>query len=180
MANRRRCATMIANRNSKSDSEGASSIIVDVLNKSKNHSLTAYRLKRLTDKTLKTVLNEHDIRDAEVSVLFVDDGDMAELNLRHRKVEGPTDVLSFPLHENSGRGVMPSILGDIVISVETAERQAAETGQSLQREVACLLIHGLLHLLGYDHETGKKEAAEMRRLEETYRGIVSIEASLAS
>lgn len=107
---------------------------------------------------------------AEISVTFVDDEHIHELNKLHRNVDSSTDVLSFPLGEdgvydkNIDTGAC--ILGDIVISVETAVRQAGEYGHTLQREIGFLAVHSMLHLLGYDHVNGGIEAVHMREKEE--------------
>lgn len=101
---------------------------------------------------------------AQVSVSFVDDATIHELNREHRGIDRPTDVLSFPQYEPDEvfpEG-MPVVLGDLVVSIETARRQAAEYGHDEEREIAFLLVHGFLHLLGYDHETPEEEA-EMRQ-----------------
>lgn len=102
--------------------------------------------------------------EPEVSLLLVDDEKMAELNRRYRGVDGPTDVLSFPMLEGeeiSGAGE-EFLLGDIVISAPRALAQAEMYGHSLERELAFLTAHGMLHLLGYDHQTPDDEA-EMRQ-----------------
>lgn len=101
--------------------------------------------------------------NAQVSVTFVDDAAIHELNREHRGVDRPTDVLSFPQFEADEEipEGMPHVLGDLVVSLETARRQAEEYGHSEEREIAFLLVHGFLHLLGYDHETAEEEA-EMR------------------
>ena len=107
---------------------------------------------------------------AEISVPFVDDEQIKELNKKHRDIDKSTDVLSFPLGEDGKYDVNPEtgakILGDIVISMETAVRQAEEYGHPLQREVAFLTVHSMLHLLGYDHVNGGLEAVHMREKEE--------------
>lgn len=107
---------------------------------------------------------------AEISVTFVDDEQIKELNKKHRDIDKSTDVLSFPLGEDGKYDVNPEtgakILGDIVISMETAVRQAEEYGHPLQREVAFLTVHSMLHLLGYDHVNGGLEAVHMREKEE--------------
>ena len=98
--------------------------------------------------------------EAEVGCLLVTDRRIRALNRRYRGEDFPTDVLAFPQGEGGGPPGHPGLLGDVVISVETAARQAARAGHSLEREAALLLIHGILHLLGHDHAT----AAERRRM----------------
>lgn len=108
---------------------------------------------------------------AEVSVKFVDNRQIHELNTTYRHVDRETDVLSFPMGENGQWDINhetgAKVLGDIVISMEKAYDQAEQYGHSLQREVAFLTVHSMLHLLGYDHETGGIEAVRMREKEET-------------
>ncbi|OQB49154.1 MAG: Endoribonuclease YbeY [Firmicutes bacterium ADurb.Bin153] len=104
----------------------------------------------------------------EVSVLITDDEGIRKLNLRYRGKDTSTDVLSFPMCEDDEEDEDPEILnllGDIVISLETAGRQAEEYGHPIEREVAYLSVHGALHLLGYDHEE-ESDKAEMRLAEE--------------
>ncbi len=107
---------------------------------------------------------------AEISVSFVDDERIRELNREHRGLDRSTDVLSFPLCENGEYEVSPETgcvaLGDIVISLEHAKAQAEEFGHSFEREVAYLTVHSMLHLLGYDHEAGGIEQVRMREKEE--------------
>ena len=103
--------------------------------------------------------------DAEVSVLFTGDRAMRSLNRRYRGKDMTTDVLSFALREGMFPRIQPTVLGDIVISLPAASRQAAEAGHPLIREIERLLVHGLLHLLGYDHERGPQEALRMERKE---------------
>lgn len=108
---------------------------------------------------------------AEISVRFVDDEEIHKLNKQYRNVDNSTDVLSFPLGENGVYDTNPDtgakLLGDIVISVTHAINQAERFGHSLQREIAFLTVHSMLHLLGYDHENGGMEAVRMREKEET-------------
>ena len=105
---------------------------------------------------------------SEVSVMFTDDEEIHELNRLHRGVDRPTDVLSFPLFEYDENGDIieddldfnpndEMILGDIVISLETASRQAQEYGHSFEREIGFLTVHSMLHLFGYDHMTPEDE-----------------------
>lgn len=139
----------------------------------RNSGVSEVRVKATVRKLLRA-LEEW---DAELSLLLVDDAEMRRLNKKHRMTDKPTDVLSFPFRachpERSERMRAKSkdrhrqMLGDIVISVETARRQAKAYDAPLYRELERLLIHGLLHLLGHDHhETGERRRmeAEERRL----------------
>ncbi len=125
------------------------------------------KLNRSALKTrLGALLTSVGRKDAELSVLFVGDRAMRSLNRRYRGKDKTTDVLSFALQEGGFSHVQPGMLGDIVISVPAAGRQARDAGHSVQREIDQLLVHGLLHLLGYDHERGIGEARRMRRREQ--------------
>ena len=116
--------------------------------------------------------------DFEVSVSFVDDEQIHKLNLEHRNIDRPTDVLSFPLGENGKYDINHEtgalLLGDIVISLETACRQAELYEHSLEREVGFLTVHSMLHLLGYDHEKSSLEERIMREKEEAILGNLGI------
>lgn len=101
----------------------------------------------------------HDVPPAEVSVLLTSDAHIQALNAEYRKVEKPTDVLTFP---GPGQPGMP--LGDIVVSMETAGRQASARGQTLENEVALLVVHGGLHLLGFEDETDRQRTAMVREM----------------
>lgn len=100
---------------------------------------------------------------AELSIALVGDAEMHRLNATYRRVDRPTDVLAFPMSESSEDGPHPRLLGDVVISLDTAARQAAQRGVGLAEEVRVLLTHGILHLLGYDHERSTAEARRMFR-----------------
>jgi probable rRNA maturation factor len=102
--------------------------------------------------------------EAELSLVLVSDAVMRRLNRSWRGRDRPTDVLSFAQAEGPG-GAPPGLLGDVVISLDTARRQAAERAASLGSELDRLLVHGVLHLLGYDHERSPAEARRMRRRE---------------
>ncbi len=95
---------------------------------------------------------------AELSVVLCDDPAIHALNRRHRRKDKPTDVLAFALGEGAPMPRAGRLLGDVVISLDTARRQAREHGHSLWAEVTLLLAHGLLHLVGYDHRTDEEEA----------------------
>ena len=105
------------------------------------------------------------LADAELSILLVNDNLMQEMNRLYRNKDKTTDVLAFSMRDGQYPDINPAILGDIVISLPTAGRQAKEKGHGIYDEIAILLIHGMLHLAGYDHEKGKKEEARMRRME---------------
>lgn len=101
---------------------------------------------------------------AELSVELVGDRRMRQLNRMYRKIDRTTDVLAFAMREAAapdGR-----LLGDVVISLPTARRQAQAAGHSIDQEVAALLVHGVLHLCGYDHERSEREARRMARREQ--------------
>ena len=104
------------------------------------------------------------VEGAECGLLLVGDRTMARLNKRYRGIASSTDVLSFPMREGLFASLSPGQLGDVVISAETAHRQARAAGRSLREELATLLIHGILHLLGYDHQT-PSESRKMKKLE---------------
>lgn len=102
--------------------------------------------------------------EPEVSVTFMNDEEIRQINAQYRGKDSATDVISFALEEMDEGEVaviqqegMPVVLGDILISVETAERQAGEYGHDLRREIGFLALHGFLHLLGYDHMTEEDE-----------------------
>lgn len=115
--------------------------------------------------------------DAEISVSFVDNDEIRQLNNQHRNIDASTDVLSFPLGEN---GVYDhnengaAMLGDIVISMPKAVEQAELYSHSLQREVGYLTAHSMFHLLGYDHVNGGIEAVHMREKEETVMTMLGL------
>jgi probable rRNA maturation factor len=108
--------------------------------------------------------------DAELSVALVGDEEMRELNAQYRKIDKATDVLSFALEDDTPTAGQPRMLGDVVISLDTAARQAEQRDTDLLDEVRTLLVHGLLHLLGYDHE---RSAAEARRMFARQRKLVA-------
>jgi probable rRNA maturation factor len=98
----------------------------------------------------------------------VTDPTIHALNHQYRGKDKPTDVLSFPLADE----IQPFLLGDVVISLDTAARQAQRRHHSLPEELQTLLIHGILHLLGYDHEVSRSEAIRMHRKEREVRQVI--------
>ena len=119
-----------------------------------------------------TTLKAHDSVDCEVSILLTDDTEIQVLNHQYRHIDRPTDVLAFAMREGIGGDLNPQLLGDLVISVPTAQRQSIAHGHSLDIELAILSVHGTLHLLGYDHQT-PEEAEIMFEKQETLLRLIS-------
>ncbi len=103
--------------------------------------------------------------DSELSILFTDDKHIAQLNRRYLDRDGPTNVLAFPMSGGSPPDVESGMLGDVVISLDTAERESRELGETSDETISRLLIHGVLHLLNYDHERSPEEAERMEKEE---------------
>ena len=118
------------------------------------------------------ILSASGCPDAELSVLIVDDVRIRELNRDYLQRDNATNVISFAIQEAGQAGIQPSLLGDVVISADTAARDAGEAGCSVDSELCFLLLHGTLHLLGYDHERGTAEEAE--RMEARERELFTL------
>ena len=110
--------------------------------------------------------------DKELSVLLTDDEAIAELNARYLGKAGPTNVLAFPMEGVGDPGFHTLLLGDVVVSMDTALRESAETGETLTESLDRLLIHGILHLVGYDHNTSASEAARMEEEEQRLQSLI--------
>lgn len=131
--------------------------MIDIRNNSTLSEFDFSIIRRAALLTLAT----HQSEGYELSILLTNDDHIAELNQEYRSIDSPTDVLAFPMLENDDNSLIDSkILGDVVISLETAERQAKTEKHPLEDEVAFLTVHGILHLLGYDHHT-PEDAREM-------------------
>ena len=142
-------------------------------NRQRAVAINSARLGRAAETVLSAVRNDQ----AELSLLLVSDRRMRALNRRYRNKDKTTDVLAFPLLERCSAKTsqlrtpqalssrVPLLLGDVAISVPTAKRQAAARGHGLFDELVRLLVHGVLHLVGYDHARGPREAARMARKE---------------
>jgi probable rRNA maturation factor len=117
--------------------------------------LETRHVQRMAERMLRALA----LHDAELSVLLTDDACIRTLNRTHRKKDKPTDVLAFPMEAPDAPEIpgVPRLLGDVVISLDTAGRQARALRRALTDEVAHLLAHGLLHLVGYDHQTDAEE-----------------------
>jgi probable rRNA maturation factor len=111
------------------------------------------------------ILSDLGCRESELSILLVDDDEMQHLNREYLSRDHPTNVLAFSMREGEERHLNPSVLGDVVISTETAQQEALQRDVPLEEEMALLLVHGILHLLGYDHEDDPEAAAEMEAKE---------------
>jgi probable rRNA maturation factor len=102
-----------------------------------------------------------DCPDCELSIVLVDDDRIADLNQTYLQHTGPTNVISFPMREGDFTQINPQVLGDVVISMDTCAREAEEAGISMETRFDQLLIHGILHLMGYDHVHSESEARIM-------------------
>jgi probable rRNA maturation factor len=133
----------------------------------------SFKIRRLIKKAITEALLEEKFEyPAEISVSFVNNAKIHELNREYREKDRPTDVLSFPMWEKEelddgtaldGHAVT---LGDIIISAEKAQAQAQEYGHSIEREIAFLSVHSTLHLLGYDHEVSEEDEKYMNQKQE--------------
>jgi probable rRNA maturation factor len=118
-------------------------------------------------------LTELGLPNAELSLLLVNDVQIQALNRRYLRLDKPTNVLAFPMREGEFSVLHPNLLGDLVISVETARRQKKRFGLEEMKMVTLLMIHGILHLLGYEHEGTKKGAREMAiKQKELFRCVI--------
>ena len=134
--------------------------MIEVINRQRKVALDGERWREFAARALKVAR----VEGAGVTVAFVSDRAMRELNWRWRGKRGTTDVLSFPSGQDEFEKAEGETLGDVVVSVEQAARQAAEHGLSFENEVEQLILHGVLHLCGYDHATddGEMNALELR------------------
>ncbi len=136
---------------------------ISIRNSQKKVKLELRPIRQTVQKLLRLV----DCRDRELSLLVVDDAAIQEINARYLGRNYPTNVISFAFSEGEFSGINPQILGDIVISAETALRDADSGNLPLADEMDFLIIHGLLHLLGYNHETDNgEERAIMQKKEQ--------------
>ncbi len=139
-------------------------------------------IRMLIRRCCQAVLTEENFGEpAEVSVSFVSNEEIKKLNKIYREKDAVTDVLSFPLGENGeydkNHDTGALMLGDIVISLDTAVKQAQMYGHSLEREIGFLTVHSMLHLLGYDHEKNTLEERKMREKEEVILDNIGISRS---
>lgn len=144
---------------------------VEIVNRSGGGKVSCRRLKKKAERILDLLKRSQ----VELSIALIGNPEIQELNAKYRKKNEPTDVLSF----SSGEPLLPDleILGDVVISVEQAEKQARKKKHKLDRELETLLIHGILHLLGYDHERSQADAKIMRGMEKKLQRALCEEGS---
>lgn len=132
---------------------------VELVQRAAGKTFSGRKIKKIALTILELVAE----KNAELSLALIGNAEMRKLNARYRKQNYPTDVLSFPVE-----GVMPKesrLLGDVIISVDKAIEQAKSRGHSSEQELITLLIHGVVHLLGYDHERSARDARAMGRVE---------------
>ena len=142
------------------------SILIEDRQKKINVNLR--HVRRLLSKIMKYL----DCKDKEISLLFVDNNEIREINKRYLNRDYPTNVITFSLTEGEFGNINPNVFGDIVISVETALKDAEEAGIELNDELEFLLIHGMLHLLNYNHENTSED--EVKKMEMKEQEVLSI------
>ena len=116
---------------------------------------------RKVRRVAKRILADLALPDAELSILLVNDVQIQELNRRYLHRDKPTNILAFPMRKGEFSSLHPHLLGDLAISVETAQRQSNRFGLDHMGMIILLMIHGILHLVGYEHEGTRKGAREM-------------------
>ncbi len=141
---------------------------VQIANRQRKVPVDCARLKKVT----AFVLQQMALKEAEISIVLFSDRGIQQLNKRYLGLNKPTDVLSFSQREGDDRGIYSVCLGDVIISTEAAARQATEAGLSFNQELDFLLVHGILHLLGYDHIQSPQEAAKMEKMQKQLIGRI--------
>lgn len=145
-------------------------LIIDFIDET--NEMTEEQINLIEQLLQHAAKEEHVPDDAEVSVTFVDNKKIREINRDYRGKDQPTDVISFALEEMGEEEIeivgidVPPVLGDIIISVPKAREQAEQYGHSFMRELGFLAVHGFLHLLGYDHETEEEEKVMFAKQEQ--------------
>jgi probable rRNA maturation factor len=144
------------------------SLVVSVLNRQRLLHVDVDRIQRM----VKMCLNWLHVPKAEVCVVLVSDRSIRKLNWRYLGRKGPTDVIAFSLREGPWGDINPDMMGDVVISLETAFRQAQYLRTSLEEELDVLVVHGLLHLFGFEHTGSGREAKRMWRKQKSIVGML--------
>ena len=143
-------------------------LMIAIANRQRRLPVSAKRLRRVAE----TILNASGYPDSELSVVIVGNRTIRRLNRDYLGRDKPTNVISFPLQEGDFTGVNPRALGDVVISADTAASEAEGGGVTFENRLTFLLLHGILHLTGYDHE--RSGAAEARRMEAKERELFAL------
>jgi probable rRNA maturation factor len=133
-------------------------VLID--NRQSRHKISPKTIKH----TVQVILDALDCPESEISILIVDDPQTSELNQQYLNREGPTNVIAFAMREGAYADISPQLLGDVVISIETAYREGQEAGIDPLKRFDQLLVHGILHLFGFDHETDESDAAKMEEM----------------
>ena len=120
-------------------------------------------VKAKLQKRAQAILNALGSPEGELSILVVDDSEIKTLNKNYLNRSGPTNVIAFPMKEGDFSDINPQLLGDVVISIETAGREALQSGISSEERFTQLLVHGILHLFGFDHEKSEQDARKMEK-----------------
>jgi probable rRNA maturation factor len=126
-------------------------------NQQSKHPIPIERVQKIA----QAILNALDFPEGELSVLLVDDTQIAQFNQTYLNRKGPTNVIAFPMREGLHADINPQLIGDVVISMDTCAKEAREADLSIDRRFNQLLIHGILHLFGYDHIHSSEEARVM-------------------
>jgi probable rRNA maturation factor len=143
-------------------------ILID--NRQKNHPIEIQNVQ----KTAQVILNALDCPDGELSVVIVDDAQIAELNQTYLNHQGPTNVISFPMREGDYGDINPGLIGDVVISMDTCVTEAADAAITAQERFNQLLVHGILHLFGYDHIHSRVQADAMEAKSEELLQLIDL------
>lgn len=149
---------------------------IQISNRQKRHKISLKRIRQAA----RILLDALKRPDAELSILLVDDREIAGMNLAFLNRHGPTNVIAFPMREGAYGDLSPNLLGDVVICVDTADRESRLIGRTIEERLTELLVHGVLHLCGYDHENGgrpaRRMAAKSRRLVQRIEDSRKLEA----
>ena len=130
--------------------------MIHIENRQENQKIALETLEKVAQR----ILNDSGCPDAELSIVIVDDEQIQQINRDYLQRDKPTNVISFAMQEGEDSGLHPGLLGDVIISADTAARDALEAELTFESELYFLLLHGILHLLGYDHERGTEEEAQ--------------------
>lgn len=144
-------------------------ILID--NRQSKHRIPLGKMR----KKAYAALNALGSPEAELSIVFVDDDEIAVLNRQYLNRKGTTNVIAFPMREGAYSEISPLLLGDVVISVDTAAREGKQAGMAMETRLEELLIHGILHLFGYEHETNPEDA---RQMENKYLELIHLTRAL--